>query len=128
VGVEVSQLPTIPPEVHVALYRIAQEALNNITKHAEASQVVVKLACDDTAAHLTIADDGQGFDLNDVPAGHMGLDIMRERADAIGAAVTIASRPGAGTSITVDWPLQGTTLNENADSVGATPRGRPSSE
>jgi signal transduction histidine kinase len=115
VGVEVSQLPTIPPEVHVALYRIAQEALSNITKHAEASQVAVKLACDDAAVQLTITDDGQGFDPDDVPAEHMGLAIMRERADAIGAAVTMTSRPGAGTSIVFAWPVLETRGDTHAE-------------
>jgi two-component system nitrate/nitrite sensor histidine kinase NarX len=105
VDVDVSERCEIPPQVHVALYRIAQEALNNITKHAEASQVAVKLACEGAAVQLSIIDDGQGFDLNDVPPEHMGLDIMRERADAIGAAVTVSSRPGAGTSIAVAWPI-----------------------
>jgi signal transduction histidine kinase len=105
VDVEAGQLRDLPPEVHIALYRIAQEALSNITKHAEASQVAVTLACDDICVQLTITDDGQGFDLDDVPAEHMGLDIIRERADAIGAAVTISSRPGAGTSIAVAWPI-----------------------
>jgi signal transduction histidine kinase len=115
VGVEVSQLPTIPPEVHVTLYRIAQEALSNITKHAEASQVAVKLACDDAAVQLTITDDGQGFDPDDVPAEHMGLAIMRERADAIGAAVTMTSRPGAGTSIVFAWPVLETRGDTHAE-------------
>jgi len=105
VDVEVGQLCEIPPEVHIALYRIAQEALSNITKHAEANQVAVKLASDDAAVQLTVTDDGQGFDPDDVPAEHMGLAIMRERADAIDAALMITSRPGAGTSIVVAWPV-----------------------
>jgi two-component system nitrate/nitrite sensor histidine kinase NarX len=128
VEVEVSQPCELPPEVHVTLYRIAQEALSNVAKHAEASQVAIKLICGDTDAHLTITDDGQGFDPNEVSAGHMGLDIMRERADAIGGAVTIASAPGAGTTITIAWPVQGATLDESAPAVGATRRGRPLSE
>jgi signal transduction histidine kinase len=103
VEVEVDTPCEIPPEVHVALYRIAQEALSNITKHAEASQVAIGLACGDTAVQLTITDDGQGFDPDDVPAEHMGLAIMRERAEAIGATVVIDSQPGAGTSIAVTW-------------------------
>ncbi len=65
---------------------------------------------------LTITDDGQGFDPNDVPAEHMGLDIMRERADAIGAAVTITSQPGAGTSIVVAWPIPQTGGDSHAKS------------
>jgi signal transduction histidine kinase len=104
VEVEVGQLSEIPPEVHVSLYRIAQEALNNITKHAEASRVAVKLDCVGATVQLSITDDGQGFDLGDVPREHMGLDIMQERADAIGATATISSRLGAGTSIAVNWP------------------------
>lgn len=105
VNLDLGQICELPPEVHVALYRIAQEALSNITKHAEASQVTVKLARGDAAVQLTITDDGQGFDPDDVPARHMGLDIMRERADAMGAAITITSQPGAGTSIVVAWPI-----------------------
>jgi signal transduction histidine kinase len=105
VEVTVGQICDMPEEVHVALYRIAQEALNNITKHAEASQVNIKLACDSTVARLTINDDGQGFDVGDVPAGHMGLDIMKERAEAIGAQMVVDSQPGAGTSIAVAWPI-----------------------
>ena len=105
VEVDVGQIGDIPAEVHVALYRIAQEALNNITKHAEASQVAVKLAGDAAAVRLTIVDDGQGFDLKAVPAEHMGLDIMRERAEAIGAELQIDSQPGGSTSIATIWPI-----------------------
>jgi signal transduction histidine kinase len=105
VEVEVGQICGLPAEVHVAVYRIAQEALNNITKHAEASQVGVGLVCDDAAVRLTIVDDGQGFDLDDVPPGHMGLEIMQERATAIGAELQIDSRPGTGTSVVVSWPI-----------------------
>jgi signal transduction histidine kinase len=116
VDVEVGTLCEIPQEVHVALYRIAQEALTNITKHAEASQVAVKLVCEDTAVQLAITDDGQGFDPDDVPAEHMGLDIMRERADAIGAEIEIDSRPGTGTSITITWPIPQTGGDRHAKS------------
>jgi two-component system nitrate/nitrite sensor histidine kinase NarX len=105
VDVEVGQLCEIPPEVHVALYRVAQEALSNIAKHAEASRAAVELVCEAAAVQLTITDDGQGFDPSDVSPGCMGLDIMRERVEAIGAAMTITSQPGAGTSIVVGWPI-----------------------
>ena len=105
VDVNISQVCKLPPEVHLAMYRIAQEATNNIAKHAEASHMAVNLAGDETAVHLTINDDGQGFDVNDVSPGHMGLEIMRERAEAIGAELTIKSRPGAGTTMAVTWPL-----------------------
>ncbi len=105
VDVEAGQVPNIPQEVHVALYRIAQEALSNVAKHAEASRVAVELVCHASAVQLTITDDGQGFDPESVPAEHMGLDIMRERADAIGADLKVASRPSGGTSVAILWPI-----------------------
>jgi PAS domain S-box-containing protein len=115
VDVEVGQLCEIPPEVHVALYRVAQEALSNIAKHAEASRAAVELVCESTVVQLTIADDGQGFDPSEVSSECMGLDIMRERVEAIGAAMTIASQPGAGTSIVVGWPILQSGGDTNAE-------------
>jgi two-component system nitrate/nitrite sensor histidine kinase NarX len=99
----------LPAEVRVAFYRIAQEALNNIAKHAEASQVSVSLHCQlaDTGAPivatLCVADDGQGFDPPETPLDHLGLDIMRERAAAISATLAIDSRPGQGVQVTATW-------------------------
>jgi PAS domain S-box-containing protein len=116
VDVEVGQLCEIPPEVHVALYRVAQEALSNVAKHAEASRAAVELVCEAAAVQLTITDDGQGFDPNDVQAECMGLDIMRERVNAIGAAMTTTSQPGAGTSIVVTWPIPQTGGDSHAKS------------
>ncbi|MFC2015744.1 histidine kinase [Chloroflexota bacterium] len=116
VYVEVGQLCEIPPEVHVALYRVAQEALSNVAKHAEASRAAVELVCEAAAVQLTITDDGQGFDPNDVQAECMGLDIMRERVNAIGAAMTTTSQPGAGTSIVVTWPIPQTGGDSHAKS------------
>ncbi|HAE60262.1 MAG TPA: histidine kinase, partial [Anaerolineae bacterium] len=72
----------LPADVQVGLYRIAQEALNNVVKHAKASQAVVTLRCGDTV-RLTVADNGAGFDSSTVTADHLGLKIMRERAEAI---------------------------------------------
>jgi signal transduction histidine kinase len=93
----------LPEEVHVALYRIAQEAIINIAKHAGAGHVSVSLACDDGSALLSIVDDGQGFDPDEVLAERMGLDIMRERSASIAAELTVDSQPGEGTSIEVRW-------------------------
>jgi signal transduction histidine kinase len=103
----------LPAEVRIAFFRIAQEALNNVAKHAEASQVSLSLHCQPAgagpgqrpalAATLSIADDGQGFDPADTPPDHLGLDIMRERAEAVGATLTIASRPGHGVQVTAIW-------------------------
>jgi two-component system nitrate/nitrite sensor histidine kinase NarX len=93
----------LPADVQVALYRIAQEALNNITKHARASQAKLGLHCDPGQVRLCISDDGVGFDLESARADQFGLEIMRERAQAIGASLTIDSQPGQGTRLEVDW-------------------------
>lgn len=92
----------LPPDVQVGLYRIAQEALNNIVKHAKARQAFVTLRLEDPV-RLTIADDGAGFDPGTVTADHLGLKIMRERADAIGARFSLYSEPGEGTQISIVW-------------------------
>jgi PAS domain S-box-containing protein len=93
----------LPADVQVGLYRLAQEALNNVVKHARASQAVVTLRCSDETVRLTVADNGVGFDPTAVTADHLGLKIMRERAEAIGAKLSIYSEPGEGTQISVIW-------------------------
>ncbi len=108
----------LPPAVRTAMYRIAQEALNNVVKHARAGRVLIQLcySCnqqEDSAglsgALLSIIDDGCGFDVEEAPQSRMGLGIMRERAGAVGADLLIESRPGEGTRVTVQWmqPLGG---------------------
>lgn len=92
----------LPADVQVGLYRLAQEALNNVVKHAKASQAVVTLRLGETV-RLTVADNGVGFDPSTVTADHLGLKIMRERAEAIGAKLTIYGEPGEGTQISVTW-------------------------
>jgi signal transduction histidine kinase len=94
---------TLPPDVHVALYRIAQEAMSNIAKHAHASSLTVDLVGSDSRVTLSVIDDGYGFDPSAVPTGSMGLDIMHERAEEIGAVLTISSEIDAGTAIDVKW-------------------------
>jgi signal transduction histidine kinase len=93
----------LPADVQIALYRIAQEALNNIIKHSRASQAKLSLHCAPGQIRLRISDDGLGFVLDSAQAHHMGLQIMRERAQAIGASLTIESQPGHGTRIEVQW-------------------------
>ncbi len=92
----------LPSDVLVALYRIAQEALNNVAKHSGAGRAQVRMRCDDGVVYLTIVDDGIGFDTR-APSGQLGLGIMRERADAVGATLDLRSAPGQGTSVTVAW-------------------------
>ena len=105
-----------PPEVAVALYRIAQEALNNVAKHSAAERAEVQLldwpeegtdrAHEATARgglQLVVLDDGRGFDVDSAGAGRLGLVIMAERAESIGADLEIDSRPGHGTLIRATW-------------------------
>jgi signal transduction histidine kinase len=94
---------TLTVDVSIALYRIAQEALNNVVKHARASRATVELNCEAGYTRLCIGDDGRGFDPAAVQPGQLGLDIMRERAQAIGAELRIESQPAQGTHILVEW-------------------------
>ena len=93
----------LPEDVTIALHRIAQETLYNIGKHAEASMVVIDLNYGPESAKLCIEDDGRGFDPLAIPAGHLGIGIMRERAQKIGATFQINSKPGDGTLVVVTW-------------------------
>lgn len=93
----------LPLQVKVSLYRIAQEALNNVVKHANATEVKVRLRCDEAGAELSIDDDGVGFDLDRTRADNLGLSIMRERAAAVNADFRVTSRPSQGTSIAAVW-------------------------
>ncbi len=103
VTVHVTGAACLPPDVRVVLYRIAQEALHNVVKHAQANRVAITLTQETTSATLHIADDGCGFDAEGVPGGHFGLRIMGERAAGVGAVLRVASQPGQGTAITVTW-------------------------
>jgi signal transduction histidine kinase len=111
VEVEVEEHCDLPSVVRVALYRIAQEALNNVVKHAMASQVEVRLRCwrpegepnPGAQARLRIRDDGRGFDPGAVSQERLGLWIMGERAASIGAQLKIESQPGEGTLVSVVW-------------------------
>ena len=113
VHVSVEGQATLPPDVHVAIYRIAQEALNNVVKHARACEVTVQLRRalihsgddgeDRVRADLLVCDDGCGFDPSAIPPDRLGLGIIHERAEAIGANLSIESQPGRGTCIRLTW-------------------------
>jgi len=94
---------TLPPEVQIVFYRIAQEALVNITKHAKATQADLNFDCTSERVALSVSDNGRGFDISQIPLGHFGIVIMRERADEIGAVLEIDSQPGRGADITLVW-------------------------
>jgi nitrate/nitrite-specific signal transduction histidine kinase len=103
VSLEIAEECTQPPDVQVALYRIAQEGLNNIVKHANASQIALTLRCQPGLVELSIRDDGRGFDPNNIPPDHFGLGIMHERAEAVGAILAVESEIGLGTEVAVTW-------------------------
>jgi PAS domain S-box-containing protein len=93
----------LPTEVQVTLYRLCQEGLNNIAKHAGASRVDILLQYVPSGVELRIRDDGRGFDPQKALPGHYGLSMMHERAAAIGATLSISSQPGLGTKIFISW-------------------------
>jgi len=92
------------PEVQkIALYRMTQEAINNIIKYAQATQVKVELIQTPDFVEIAIRDNGIGFEMNEVESHRMGLRIMHERAAAIDAELRVVSKPGEGTNITITW-------------------------
>ena len=93
----------LPAEVQVAIYRLCQEALNNVAKHAEASSVEIVLKQDESSVELNIRDNGKGFDPEQIESGHYGLSMMHERAEAVGVQLSIISQPGKGTELTIHW-------------------------
>jgi signal transduction histidine kinase len=112
IRVVVEGVCALPDDVQIGLYRIAQEALNNIVKHAGATQATVTLRCwqpeDERRVELTIEDDGCGFDTTTISPHHLGLTIMHERAEAIRAVLNIHSQPrttanSGGTRIHITW-------------------------
>jgi PAS domain S-box-containing protein len=94
-----------PLETKRAVYRIGQEAFNNIVKHARASRVRVTMRCGDGVGRLLIEDDGRGFDVAGVAGDRMGLQIMRERVEGIGGSLVVRSAPDQGTAVEVAWNL-----------------------
>jgi signal transduction histidine kinase len=103
IGVEIEGECDLPADAKIALYRIAQEALNNVAKHAGAAHAWMKLTQRVGSAELIVADDGAGFDASEKSADSLGLDIMRERAESVGADLTVTSTPGEGTRVEVFW-------------------------
>jgi PAS domain S-box-containing protein len=96
------------------IFRIIQEALSNVRKHAAASCVVISLTCQEGLARLLIEDNGQGFDPDRAAEkGHFGLAIMRERAGLMGGSLTVTAAPGKGTQILVEVPCQEAGPEEN---------------
>ncbi len=131
VSVTIAGEHVLPAEIQVVLYRICQETLNNIAKHAGASRVEIELHYDASdgndldngqlfssltqtgilqeitvsSVEMCIRDDGLGFDSGKISApGHYGLGMMQERAEAVGAHLMVTSQPGHGTEVKLHWP------------------------
>jgi PAS domain S-box-containing protein len=99
------EIPKLKPAVEEALYRISQEALHNIVKHAKASKVTIRVQVEGDWLILEVVDDGVGFDVEKVPAGHMGLGTMGQRTQALNGEYRVVSVPGMGTTVRVRLPL-----------------------
>ncbi|HEV2129049.1 MAG TPA: ATP-binding protein [Thermomicrobiales bacterium] len=105
--------PNFTPEVRLSFYRIAQEALHNVVRHAGADEAVVRLETTDELVRMTVRDNGAGFDpAQAVQPASLGLLSMRERAESIGATFTILTRPGGGTAIVVERPNSGDVMSD----------------
>jgi len=109
----IDPVPDLPPDVQIAFYRVAQEALNNVLKHARANQVTISLRAyppndpNQEEWHgrvaMHVSDDGQGFHPDYVFADQMGLKIMSERAESISAQLNLTSQPDEGTQVVLIW-------------------------
>lgn len=96
---------TLPAELGEHLVRCVGEGLANVLQHAQATEVRVSLAAENGRLRLTVADNGIGFDPNQIPAGHYGLIGLRERARLAGGALVVDSRPGQGATLRLTAPL-----------------------
>jgi PAS domain S-box-containing protein len=96
-------IPRLAEEVELAVYRIAQEALTNAVRHADARSIVITVTVTDGALRCEVRDDGRGFDPRSRHADALGIAGMQERATALGARLTIESTPGGGTTVTLEW-------------------------
>jgi PAS domain S-box-containing protein len=100
--------PALPRGLELVLFRVIQEALHNVARHARASRITVQLRLEEGGVVLRVLDDGEGLDLQgvqDAPrSGHLGLALMRERLDQLGGTLVVQSAPGQGTMLEVRLP------------------------
>jgi signal transduction histidine kinase len=99
---QVEGKPKLPDDVHLTFYRIAQESLNNIIKHSQATEAQIELSRRAERSILRVRDNGRGFSTRAVSSG-LGLSSMHERAQLVNASFDIVSEPGQGTEITLTW-------------------------
>jgi signal transduction histidine kinase len=103
VHVDVRGTSRLPEHISVALFRTAQEALQNMSRHSGATEAWVMLDTTGPVVRLSVRDDGRGFDAAAVPPDHLGLRMMQEHAEDAGICVAVESAPGAGTTVTATW-------------------------
>jgi two-component system sensor histidine kinase UhpB len=117
-------LDEVPEELATALFRVAQEALTNVARHAQAKHVWIDLSQEENAVEMAIRDDGIGFDVASTVAraaaddrlGHLG---MRERVDLLGGTLAVDSAPGRGTSIRISIPMPVAAVGPHRTDAGA---------
>jgi two-component system sensor histidine kinase UhpB len=99
-------LPDLPSELELVIYRVAQEAVTNVLRHAHASQCVIALESSDGEVELSVRDDGVGMSASDATTDTIGIEGMRERALLANGTLAIESRPGEGTQVTLRLPIE----------------------
>lgn len=105
----VGQIGTLSPAMETAIFRLVQEALTNVRKHARASKVLVRLACKDDTLVITVRDWGCGFNVREAAGhrnGHLGLTGMKERVSVLNGNVYLRSKPGTGTLVRITIPME----------------------
>ena len=112
-------LPSLPPSIEAEFFRVAQEALTNVRRHAHATEVAITLNVTRGRVRLTIRDNGKGFDPAAVAAECQGLLGMRERARLLGGRLRITSRPNAGAILLLEAPLPPAAVGAEASEAGA---------
>jgi signal transduction histidine kinase len=108
--IEIEEENKIPQTLGISLYRIVQEAFNNIARHSKGNRVLLSLESNNNGVAMTIQDNGRGFDPEEVRKRYrrgMGLSSMKERAELSGGTLSIQSAEGKGTTLSFTWPLQG---------------------
>jgi signal transduction histidine kinase len=116
---------TLRPELETVLFRVAQEAITNVVKHATASTAHVTLSYEDRSVRLTVADDGCGFSVDPdrrTYAGHWGLLGMRERASQVHGKLVVRSAPGTGTKVVLRVPTRDIGQGEHEGVIKELPR------
>lgn len=124
------RIERLAPDWEITCYRVVQESLTNVIRHSRAQCVRVELAQSEAYFHMSIVDDGIGFDVEEVLSGtsagaHMGLLGMRERLSLVGGTLSIESRPGHGTQVRVSLPLRGSVESGKARRPRVFPKTKP---